>query len=99
MLLPYSVAALPEGILAAARPPSWNDLVFTFHAEGSRMVVVETVALAVATTVIAAVAAVFVALVVETAAPEPQIGPEGRVPAWVEQEREAATASRSAAAG
>ncbi len=63
------------------------------------MVVVGKVAFAVATTAMAALAAVFVALVVESAAPEPPVGPEGRVPAWVEQEREAATASRSAAAG
>jgi hypothetical protein len=47
----------------------------------------------------AGLAVVFAVLVVETAAPEPQVGPEGRVPAWVEQEREAPTASRSAAAG
>jgi hypothetical protein len=45
-----------------------------------------------------ALAAAFVALVAETAAPEPQVGPEGRVPAWVEQERATATGSRSAAA-
>ena len=63
------------------------------------MVIVERVAFAVASTAMAALAAVFVALVVETAAPEPQVGPEGRVPAWLEQEREPATASRSAAAG
>jgi hypothetical protein len=47
----------------------------------------------------AALAAVLAALVVEAAAPEPEVGPEGRVPAWVEQERDAPTASRSAAAG
>jgi hypothetical protein len=63
------------------------------------MVMVGKVAFAVATTAMAALAAVFVASVVESAAPEPPVGPEGRVPAWVEQEREAATASRSAAAG
>jgi hypothetical protein len=51
------------------------------------MVVVEEVAFAVASTVIAALAVVFAALVVQAAAPEPQVGPEGRVPAWVEQER------------
>ena len=48
------------------------------------MVVVEQVAFVVASTVIAAV---FALLVVQAAAPEPQVGPEGRVPAWVEQER------------
>ena len=48
------------------------------------MVVVERVAFAVAS---AALAVVFILLVVETAAPEPRVGPEGRVPAWVEQER------------
>ena len=60
------------------------------------MVVVERVTFAVAS---AALAVVFIVLVIEAAAPEPQVGPEGRVPAWVEQEREAPTASRSAAAG
>ena len=63
------------------------------------MVVVERVAFVVAALAMAALAAVLVALVAEAAAPEPQVGPEGRVPAWVEQEREAPTASRSAAAG
>jgi len=48
------------------------------------MVVVEQVTFVVASTVIAAV---FALLVVQAAAPEPQVGPEGRVPAWVEQER------------
>jgi hypothetical protein len=51
------------------------------------MVVVEQVAFAVASAAMAALAAVFAALVVQAAAPEPQVGPEGRVPAWVEQER------------
>jgi hypothetical protein len=63
------------------------------------MVVVARVAFAVASAALAALAVVLVSLVVATAAPEPQVGPEGRVPAWVEQEREAPTASRSAAAG
>ena len=63
------------------------------------MVVVERVAFAVASAAMAGLAVLFVALVVESAAPEPQVGPEGRVPAWVEQEREAPTASRTAAAG
>ena len=63
------------------------------------MLVVERIAFAVASTALAALAVVLVALVVETAAPEPRVGPEGRVPAWAEQEREAPTASRSAAAG
>jgi hypothetical protein len=63
------------------------------------MMVVEKVAFAVASGALAALAAVFVVLVVETAAPEPQVGPEGRVPAWVEQERVAPIGSRSAAAG
>ena len=63
------------------------------------MVVVERLAFAVTTTAMAALAAVLVALVVESAAPGPAVGPEGRVPAWLEQEREAATAFRSAAAG
>ena len=63
------------------------------------MLVVEGVAFGVASTALAALAVVFIALGVETAAPEPQVGPEGRVPAWVEQEREAPTASPSAAAG
>ena len=62
------------------------------------MVVVENVAFAVASAAMAGLAAAFVALAGGTAAPEPQVGPEGRVPAWVEQERETATASRSAAA-
>jgi hypothetical protein len=63
-------------------------------------VVVEKIAFGVACGAMAALAAVFVALVAETAAPEPQVGPEGRVPAWVEQERAAPvpTGSRSAAA-
>jgi hypothetical protein len=60
------------------------------------MVVVAKVAFSVASVAMAGLAVV---LVVETAAPEPQVGPEGRVPAWVEQEREAPTATRSAAAG
>ena len=51
------------------------------------MVVVEQVAFAVASAAMAALVAVFAALVIEVAAPEPQVGPEGRVPAWVEQER------------
>jgi hypothetical protein len=51
------------------------------------MVVVEQVAFAVASAAMAALAAVLAALVVQAAAPEPQVGPEGRVPAWVEQER------------
>jgi hypothetical protein len=51
------------------------------------MVVVESVAFAVASATVAGLAVVFVALVIETAAPEPQVGPEGRAPAWVEQER------------
>jgi hypothetical protein len=51
------------------------------------MVVVERVAFVVATAALAALAVVFIALVIETTAPEPQVGPEGRVPAWVEQER------------
>jgi hypothetical protein len=63
------------------------------------MVVVEKFAFAVASAAMAGLAVVFIAFVIETAAPEPQVGPEGRVPAWVEQEREAPTASRSAAAG
>ena len=63
------------------------------------MVVVERVAFAAASAAMAGLAVVFAVLVVETAAPEPQVGPEGRVPAWVEQERAASTASRSAAAG
>ena len=63
------------------------------------MVVVERVAFAVASAAIAGLAVVFVVPVAGTAAPEPQVGPEGRVPAWIEQEREALTASRSAAAG
>jgi hypothetical protein len=63
------------------------------------MLVVARVAFAVASTALAALAVVFVALGIETAAPEPLVGPEGRVPAWVEQERAAPTASRSAAAG
>jgi hypothetical protein len=63
------------------------------------MLVVERVAFAVASTALAALAVVLVALVVGTAAPEPQVGPEGRVPAWVEQERAAPIAFRSAAAG
>ena len=65
------------------------------------MVVVEQVAFAVASAAVAALAAV---LVVQAAAPEPQVGPEGRAPAWLEQERgldpaDAPTASRSAEAG
>jgi len=67
------------------------------------MVVVEQVALAVASAAMAALAAVFAALVIEVAAPEPQVGPEGRVPVWVEQERGAfcgaPRAFRSAGAG
>jgi hypothetical protein len=63
------------------------------------MMVVEKVAFAVASGALAALAAVFVVLVVETAAPEPQVGPEGRVPVWIEQERAAPIGSRSAAAG
>jgi hypothetical protein len=63
------------------------------------MVVVEKVAFAVATVAMAGLAVVFVVMVAEAAAPEPEVGPEGRVPAWVEQERDAPTASRSAAAG
>ena len=67
------------------------------------MVVVEQVAIAVGSAAMAALAAVFAALVVETAAPEPQVGPDGRVPAWVEQERGAwcgePRASPSAEAG
>ena len=58
------------------------------------MIVVEKVAFAVASGVLAALAPVFVGLVVETAAPEPQVGPEGRVPAWVEQERATPRESR-----
>jgi hypothetical protein len=63
------------------------------------MPIVEKVAFAVTSAAMAALAAVLAALVVEAAAPEPEVGPEGRVPAWVEQERDAPTASRSAAAG
>jgi hypothetical protein len=63
------------------------------------MPVVGRVAFAVASAALATLAVAFIALVIETAAPEPQVGPEGRVPAWVEQEREAPIASRSAAAG
>jgi hypothetical protein len=68
------------------------------------MPVVEKVAFAVASVAMAALAVVLVALVVETAAPEPEVGPEGRGPAAIEQERgtgpgETPTASRSAAAG
>ena len=63
------------------------------------MIVVEKVAFAVASGAMAALGAVFVGLVVETAAPEPQVGPEGRVPAWVEQERATPRESRSAEAG
>jgi len=64
------------------------------------MPIVERVAFAVASAAMAGLAAAFVALAARTAAPEPQVGPEGRVPAWVEQERATATAtaSRSAAA-
>lgn len=51
------------------------------------MSVVEQLGFAVASAAMAALAAVFAALVIETAAPEPQVGPEGRVPVWVEQER------------
>lgn len=51
------------------------------------MSVVEQLGFAVASAAMAALAAVFAALMVETAAPEPQVGPDGRVPAWVEQER------------
>jgi hypothetical protein len=63
--------------------------------------IVEKIAFGVASGAMAALAAAFVALVAETAAPEPQVGPEGRVPAWVEQERAAPvpTGSRSAAGG
>jgi hypothetical protein len=53
----------------------------------SGVVVAEQLGFAVASAVVAALAAVFAAVVVEAAAPEPQVGPEGRVPAWVEQER------------
>jgi hypothetical protein len=63
------------------------------------VLVVERVAFAVASAAMAGLAVVFAVLVVETAAPEPQVGPEGPAPAWVEQERAAPTASRSAAAG
>ncbi len=63
------------------------------------MVVVEKFAFAVASAAMAGLAVAVIAFVIETAAPEPQVGPEGRVPAWVEQERDAPTASRSAAAG
>jgi len=63
------------------------------------MPVVEEVAFAVTSAAMVALAALLAALVVEAAAPEPQVGPEGRVPAWVEQEREAPRESRSAAAG
>jgi hypothetical protein len=63
------------------------------------MPVVGRVAFAVASAALATLAVAFIALVIETAAAEPQVGPEGRVPAWVEQEREAPIASRSAAAG
>jgi hypothetical protein len=68
------------------------------------MPVVEEVAFAVTSGAMMTLVAVLAALAVETAAPEPQVGPEGRVPAWVEQERnagpdDAATASRSGAEG
>jgi hypothetical protein len=75
----------------------WRRLQLAWRRAG--MLVVERVAFAVASTALAALAVVLVALVVETAVPEPRVGPEGRVPAWVEQEREAPTASPSAAAG
>jgi hypothetical protein len=51
------------------------------------MIAVEQLGFAVASAAMAALAAVFAALVVQVAAPEPQVGPEGRVPVWVEQER------------
>ncbi|HTO48457.1 MAG TPA: hypothetical protein VML91_12535 [Burkholderiales bacterium] len=63
----------------------------------------EQVAFAVASAAMTALAAVFAALVVETAAPEPQVEPDGRVPVWVEEERGCwsgdPSASRSAGAG
>jgi hypothetical protein len=61
------------------------------------MTFVEKVAFGVASAAMAALAVVLVAPT--AAAPEPQVGPEGRVPAWVEQERAAPTGSRSAAGG
>jgi hypothetical protein len=51
------------------------------------MVVVEKLAFAVASAAMGGLAAVFVALVAGAAAPEPEVGPEGRVPVWIEQER------------
>ncbi len=68
------------------------------------MAVVEQVAFAAASAAVALFAAVSAALVVETAAPGPQVGPDGRVPAWVEEERGsccggAPRASPSAGAG
>jgi len=52
----------------------------------------------IAAAAIAALGAVFIGLAAGSAAPEPQVGPQGRVPAWVDEERAAATGSRSAAA-
>lgn len=49
----------------------------------------------------AALIAVFGALAVRGAAPEDEVGPDGRVPAWVEDERSSSSvsASRPVAAG
>jgi hypothetical protein len=51
------------------------------------MAVMEKVAFAVAVIALAALVALFGSLVATVAAPEPQVGPDGRVPAWVEDER------------
>ncbi len=51
------------------------------------MVVVEKLAFAVAASALAGFVVVSGALVAANAAPEPQVGPDGRTPAWVEDER------------
>lgn len=65
------------------------------------MIVVGKRVLAVTTAAITAVVVAFGVLVATSAAPEPQVGPDGRVPAWLEDERASASvrAFRSAAAG
>ena len=99
MLLPHSAAALPGGILFAARATACNDVVGAVRVEESRDGRRGKGRIRGRIGRDGRAGGRFVVLVIETAAPEPQVGPEGRVPAWVEQEREAPTASRSAAAG
>jgi hypothetical protein len=87
MFSPHSAAAMPARILAVSRPAACNGVI-ALCVEEIGVVVAEQLGFAVASAAMATLAAVFAALLIETAAPEPQVGPEGRVPVWVEQERE-----------